>query len=195
MIPDGSYTAESLLKFLKQAGMEGLINPAAARSRRNAVEQLYGELTDDERRDVRTLDVDELASRFHKLEGSSIRSEALALYVERFKMALADFVRWMDNPESFSGVGGERPRAIPRRSGGRNAIDRDTAEAERITLEATENPSSVVPVPLRKTNVVYVANLPLDLTAEEADKISRVIRAFAVRNGSRDDGSDEGGAA
>ena len=55
-----------LLKFLKQAGMEGLINPAAARSRRNAVEQLHAEMTEDERLDVRKLDVDELASRFHK---------------------------------------------------------------------------------------------------------------------------------
>ena len=36
---------------------------------------------------------DELASRFHKLEGSSIRVEALALYVERFKMALIDFTK------------------------------------------------------------------------------------------------------
>lgn len=188
MIPDGSYTADSLLKFLKQAGMEGLINPAAARSRRHAVEQLYSELTDDERRDVRTLDVDELASRFHKLEGSSIRTEALALYVERFKMALADFITWMDRPDSFNGVGGERHRAIPRRPGGRSAIGRDQEAAERITLEATENPSSVVPVPLRRTNVVYIANLPLDLTAGEAEKIVRVVRAFATDHG--DDGEN-----
>lgn len=193
MIPDGSYTAESLLKFLKQAGMEGLINPAAARSRRNAVEQLHSELTESERRDVRTLDVDELASRFHKLEGSSIRTEALALYVERFKMALADFLAWMDHPETFSGIGGEGQRAVRRRSDGRSAISAEQAAAERITLEATENPSSVVPVPLRPTSVVYLANLPLDLTRAEADRIARVVQAFAVDSGNEDgnDGTEE----
>lgn len=186
MIPDGSWTAESLLKFLKQAGMEGLINPAAARARRNAVEQLYSELTEGEREDVRTLDVDELASRFHKLEGSSIRTEALALYVERFKMALADFLSWQEDPETFHSVGGERHRALKRRPDGRSAISQEQAAAERITLEATENPSNIVPVPLRPTRVVYLANLPLDLTPAEADKIARVVKAFAVNNGSAD---------
>ena len=88
------HSVDALLQFLKQAGMEGLINPAVARSRRNAIEHLQGEMTEGERGDVRTLDVDELASRFHTLEGSSIREEALALYVDRFKMALTDYLRW-----------------------------------------------------------------------------------------------------
>lgn len=174
MMPDGSYSVESLLKFLKQAGMEGLINPAVARSRRNAVEQLRSELTEAEQGDVRTVDVDDLASRFHKLEGSSIRIEALTLYAERFRMGLTDFLAWMEDPAGFRSVGGERARATQRGS-----ITGEQQVAERIALEATENSSEIVPIPLRESRTVYVANLPLDLSKEEAERIGRIVQAFA----------------
>lgn len=174
MMPNGSYSVDTLLEFLKHAGMEGLINPAVARARRKAVEQLAVELTDEERSDLRKLDVDELATRFHKLEGSSIRSEALSLYAERVRMAQADFLAWNENPAGFQSVGGERRRAIPRGS-----LTPEREVAERITLESTENPSNIIPIALREDETVYVANLPLDLTSREAERIARVVRAFA----------------
>lgn len=189
MMPDGSYSVDSLLKFLKYAGMEGLVNPASARSRRNAVEQLASELTEEERADLRQVDVDDLASRFHKLEESSLRLEALELYAERFRLALADFLAWSENPASFDTVGSERLRAIPRGPGGRSGIGPDQEMAERIALESTDNPSNVVPVPLGENRTVHIAGLPLDLSAAEADKICRVVRAFASE---ADEG--EGGA-
>ncbi len=174
MMPDGSYSIDTLLKFLKHAGMEGMINPAVARARRKAVEQLEAELTDAERADIRKLDVDTLASRFHKLEGSSIRSEALSLYTERVRMARIDFLAWTESPAGFQSVGGEQRRAVPRGS-----LTPEREVAERITLESTENPSNIVPIALRDDETVYVANLPLDLTRQEADRIARVVRAFA----------------
>jgi hypothetical protein len=176
---DSKQTVDDLLAFLKQAGMQGLINPAVARSRRNAIEQLQSELTASEREDMRQLDVDELASRFHKLEGSSIRSEALALYVDRFKMALADYARWNEEPSRFESIGGERPRAQQRGTDGRFAIGPDQQAEERIRLEACDNPSDVVQIALRHDCTVYLAGLPLDLSRREADKIARVVLAFA----------------
>lgn len=174
-----THSVDALLQFLKQAGMEGLINPAVARSRRNAIEQLQGEMSEEERWDIRCLDVDDLASRFHKLEGSSIRSEALALYVERFKMALADYKRWHEGPAQFKTIGGERARSLQRAGDGRSAIGADQQAEERIRLEASDNPSDVVPIPLRHDCTVYLAGLPLDLTPVEAGKIARVVTAFA----------------
>jgi hypothetical protein len=175
MMPDGCYSVDRLLEFHKSAGMEGLINPAVARARRKAVERLLAEMTEAERSDLRQLDVDVLASRFHKLEESSIRSEALALYVDRVKMAVADFLAWSDNPATFQSLGGERQRAVARGS-----LTPEREMAERITLESTENPSNIVPIAIRDNETVYVANLPLDLTEAEAERISRVVRAFAT---------------
>lgn len=185
MMPDGTRSVDTLLKFLKYAGMEGWINPAVARARRNAVDQLSAELTEEERADVARIDVDELASRFHKLEGSSIRTEALSLYAERVRMAVTDFLAWNEDPAGFRSVGGERRRAIERGS-----LTSEQEMAERITLEATENPTNIVPVPLREDVTVYVANLPLDLSVEESERVARVVRAFAQRWNS-DDAEDE----
>ncbi|NBB94009.1 MAG: hypothetical protein GVY32_12670 [Gammaproteobacteria bacterium] len=188
MMPKGSYSVDSLLEFLKYAGMEGLVNPASARSRRNAVEQLAAELTEEERADLRKVDVDDLASRFHKLEESSLRLEALELYAERFRLALADFLAWSENPAAFDTVGSERLRAIPRGPSGRSGIGPDQEVAERIALESTENPSNVVPVALAENRTVHIAGLPLDLSAAEAEKICRIVRAFAAEPGDGEDG-------
>ncbi len=174
------FSCDALLAFLKQAGIEGLINPASARSRRNAVEQLSVELSDEERADVREISVDELALRFHKLEGSSIRPEALELYANRFRMGLTDFLRYAEGPQNFESVGVEKTRTFKRRKDGKSPLNREQRAAERIRLEALENPSQIVPVPLRERETAYVANLPLDLTMEEAEKIARVVRAYAA---------------
>ncbi|MFP4208394.1 MAG: hypothetical protein ACLFSC_07010 [Wenzhouxiangella sp.] len=175
MMPEHSYSVECLLEFHKNAGMEGLINPAVARSRRKAVELLAAGMTETERADIRTLDVDQLASRFHKLEESSIRSEALSLYAERFSMARSDFLAWTDDPASFQSIGGERQRALARGS-----LSPEHEMAERLTLEATHNPANIIPIALRPDETVYIANLPLDLTVAEAERIARVLRAFAA---------------
>jgi hypothetical protein len=180
MNSDNPHSVEALLQFLKQAGMEGLINPAVARSRRNAIEHLLGEMSEAERADVRTLDVDELGSRFHTLEGSSIREEALALYVDRFKMALTDYQRWNEQPSGFESIGGEKTRAVKRAGEGRSAIGPDQAAEERIRLEASDNPSNVVPIVLRPDCTVHLAGLPIDLSPDEAEKIARVVTAFAT---------------
>lgn len=181
---ESSRSIDALLQFLKQAGMEGLINPAVARARRNAVMQLSQELTETERADVGRIEVDVLASRFHKLEGSSIRMEALEVYAERFRMALADYLSWLDDPAGFVSAGGERRRAITRGS-----ISRDQEVAERVVLEATDNPGNIIPIPLRTDQVVYVANLPLDLSREEAARIARVVQAYAAEGEGDDTGS------
>lgn len=174
MNSDADYSAEALLRFLKQAGMEGLINPAAARARRNAVEQLAAELTESERADLRRLKVAELAGRVHKLEGSSIRSEALALYAERFQMALSDFIAWTDDPMHFQSVGSERRRAIPR-----GQLDPGQEVNERITLQSVREQAAMIPISLRGEITVYIANLPANLSRAEAERIARVVRAYA----------------
>lgn len=175
MSGDTAYSVQALLKFLKDAGMDGRINPAAARARRNAVEALASELSEGEKADVRRIDLDRLAARFHKLDGSSIRSEALALYVERFRVAWTDFLAWCEDPTSFQSASSERARALPR-----GAIGEEQRVAERIVLSATESTSHMVPIPLRESCTVYVAKLPSDLTAEEAGRIARIIQAFAA---------------
>ncbi|MDJ0653990.1 MAG: hypothetical protein QNJ40_07550 [Xanthomonadales bacterium] len=173
------FSRDGLLDFLKQSAIAGALNPATARSRRNAAEQLLTQLTTEEASDLRQLDVDELCSRFHKLQDSSIRPETLKIYNSRLKSALQDYFAWLDNPDDFVSAGGEtRPQPVKRAQAGRKSAEEKALEGIRLT--ATSMPADLLPIPLRPDRVVYIQNLPLDLTADEAEKIQRVVGALAV---------------
>lgn len=173
------YTPERLMAFLRDAAVQGWVNPAVAKSRQAAIEQLFVELDDKERADIRRIDVDRLCQRLHKLQDSSIRPEVVTLYNKRVQAALADYFAWLDNPRGFSSIGGDGLRKDKRHAASDKEIAREQKALEEITLAASEWPADLVAVPLREDRIVYVQNLPLDLTAREARKISRVILALA----------------
>src|SRR3990167_9541008 len=173
------YTPERLMAFLRDAAVQGWVNPAVAKSRQAAIEALFVELDDKERADIRRIDVDRLCQRLHKLQDSSIRPEVVTLYNKRVQAALADYFAWLDNPRGFSSIGGDGLRKEKRHAASDNEIAREQKALEEITLAASEWPADLVAVPLREDRIVYVQNLPLDLTAREARKISRVILALA----------------
>ena len=79
------YSEAAFLDFLRQGTMAGLIRPGTARSRKKAAEQLLVQLKSNERVDLRQLDIDELCTRFHKLQGSTIRPETLQIYNDRLQ--------------------------------------------------------------------------------------------------------------
>jgi len=179
-VANEEFTPERLLEFLRQAPAQGVLNPALARSRATALEQLFTALTPEERADIRLIDVDRLAGRVHKMEGSTIRPEVLELYRTRVQDALVDYFAWVKNPKTFATIAGHQLRRGIR---GFN-VEADNAEEaralENIALLTSERRKDYVSVPLREDVTVYVTNLPLDLSAAEARKISRVVAALAL---------------
>jgi hypothetical protein len=173
------YTPDRLMAFLRDAAMQGRINPAVAKSRQSAIEQLFVELDERERADIRRIDVDRLCQRLHKLQDSSIRPEVVMVYNKRVQAALADYFAWLDNPQAFSSIGGDGFRKEKRHAPSDKEVAREQKALEEITLAASEWPADLVAVPLREDRTVYVQNLPLDLSPREAGKIARVIAALA----------------
>jgi len=170
------YSKNGLFVFLREAAISGLLNPAVARSRKTAAQMLLQHVTAEERIDLRQLDVDLLCSRIHKLEDSSIRYEALNLYNSRLKSALSDYFNWLKDPTNF--VSTSNTISI----NAKFINKRETVEQkalEEITLTTTNKQEGIIPIPLRKDLTVFIKDLPLDLTVAEADKIVRVIKAFA----------------
>jgi len=174
---DKDYSQSAFLKFLRQGAVTGLTSPATARSRKLAAEQLLIQLKPHERADLRQLDVDELCSRFHKLQGSTIRPENIQVYNERLCSALKDFISWTTDPAAFQSVEGEKPEALV-------VAARDTpgqAQArEELALNPPRSPHDIFPVPIREDLVVYLQNVPLDMTQAEARKIAAVVQALAL---------------
>ena len=173
------YTPDRLLNFLRTSAMQGLINPAVAKSRVNAVEALFVELNEDERDDLRKVDVDRLCQRLHKIQDSSIRPEVVMLYNKRVQAALADYFAWLDDPKSFSSIGGDSLRKEKRYTPSEKEVSREQKALEDITLSVSEWAGDIIAIPLREDRTIYVQNLPLDLSLREAKKIARVIQALA----------------
>jgi len=174
---DKDYSEAAFLDFLRQGAVSGITKPATARSRKLAAEQLLAQLRSHERIDLRLLDVDELCLRFHKLEGSTIRPETLQLYNERLSSGLKDFISWTANPVIFESIEGEKPESV-------EVAARDTpgqAQArEELALKPPRSPHDIFPVPLREDLIVYLQNVPLDMTQAEARKIAAVVQALAL---------------
>lgn len=171
------YSQTAFLEFLRHAAVAGLISPATARSRKLAAEQLMSQLKANERQDLRQLDVNELCSRFHKLQGSTIRPENIQLYNERLSSGLNDFITWTSDPVNFKSVDGEKPESVM-------VAARDTPEQaqarEELTLNPPRSPHDIFPVPIREDLVVFLQNIPLDMTLAEACKIAAVVKALAL---------------
>lgn len=176
-----AYTPARLLDFLREAPAQGVLNPAVARSRANAIEQLFPELSGDERADLRRIDVERLAARLHKIQGSTIRPEVLALYKERVRDALQDYFAWLADPGGFSSHSGHALRRAARDSFARGGSEAETRALEDIALATSERRRDMLAVPLREGVTVYVTHLPLDLSSEEAERLAGVIRALVVR--------------
>lgn len=171
------YSEAAFLDFLRQGTVAGVIRPDTARARKRAAEQLLVQLRSHERLDLRQLDVDDLCTRFHKLQGSTIRPETLQIYNERLKAGLRDFFSWIEDPSNFTSAEGETPEVqlVAARDDSGQAAAR-----EALALNPPRSPHEIFPVPIREDLVVYVQNVPLDLTPHEAERIARVIRALAV---------------
>jgi hypothetical protein len=174
---DKDYSQTAFLKFLRQGAVTGMTSPATARSRKLAAEHLLIQLKSHERLDLRLLDVDELCSRFHKLQGSTIRPENIQVYKERLCGALKDFISWTSDPTGFQSVEGEKPEAVV-------VASRDTegqAQArEELALNPPRSPHDIFPIPIRDDLIVYLQNVPLDMTRAEAGKIAAVVQALAL---------------
>ena len=174
---DQDFSQAAFLEFLRQGAVTGITTPATARSRKLAAEQLLGQLKSHERLDLRVLEVDELCSRFHKLEGSTIRPETLQLYNDRLSSGLKDFIAWTADPISFQSVEGDKSEAVE--VAGRDTPGQAKAR-EELMLNPPRHPHDIFPVPLRQDLVVYLQNIPLDMTQAEARKIAAVVQALAI---------------
>ena len=171
------FSEAAFLEFLRQSAVSGIVKPATGRARKLAAEQLLGQLKSHERLDLRQLDVDELCTRFHKLQGSTIRPENLQVYNQRLHSALQDFLRWTVDATQFVSTEGELSDA--KRVAKRDNAGQATAR-ENLTLNPPRSPHDIFPVPLRHDLVVYLHNIPLNMTAREAQKIAAVVQALAV---------------
>ena len=181
------FSREELLKFLDYLGEKGLMKRSTAISRKAAVNTLLSILEADEAADVRTLNLDDLMTRFANLRQGQFKPESLSVYKSRLSSSIQEFVRWRANPTSFKLQMSTKERATKAGNSERASPDRQSRTAVSKESPPTVNEKNLddevqtitFPVPIRPGVIVRVTGIPSDLTPDEAEKIGNVILALS----------------
>lgn len=177
------YSAIALARFLEYAADKGLLKRATARSRKIASMKILDTLDDDDKKDLREIKIDDAFNRFQNLASSSLKPDSLAVYKSRFTSALNDFLRWNENPATFRSSTVARSARTTEGDGSNVNRTRGSGMKEKKFggHSKTDRLTGLIfPVPIREGVVVNIANIPSDLTKEEATKIAAVVHALAT---------------
>lgn len=185
-----TYSSENLDSFFVMAADKGLMNKNTAVAIRNATSKVLGVLEDHERVDVRSIDRDRVFQRFQNLYGMKYSPESLATYRSRFTTGLDEFITYASDPSAYkpqgrksaaskkaskgSAVRAKKPAA---KAGGTGKVNLDTTP----TLISPSSESLMIPIPIRDGALVRVFGIPTDLTIDEANKITAVVKAYATQ--------------
>lgn len=186
---DKEYSLEELLGFLDYGGKKGLFNSTTAQSRKTACKKVLSGLEEDEKADLRNLDFEGAFARFMNKSGDEYTPDSLKVYKARVKTALADFIKWKEDPAKFKPSTPQRTRA--RKAGGEQS-PRSSRRTEKYQGGGefadtgfggggdTSAAPLVFPIPVRDRSVIVrISNLPNDLTEGEAEKISIVLASLS----------------
>lgn len=187
------YSKESYFQFLDYVIAKGLVKQATAKNWKNASIRLLAILDEDESHDLRKVDIDALCSRFMNLEGkSSITPSSIQVYRSRLKTAVGDFIAYTDNPIEYKpGISQRSSRKKASNNGAAASASRKSNKQDQThpqnSYEQDIKPKGITfPVPIRSDLVVEIKHLPHDLTEQEAEKISMVIKALAMKESQKE---------
>lgn len=176
------YSAADLQDFLAHASERGLMPAATAQALAVASRNVLGVLTDEERKDLRRLDLDAVVKRFTNKRAKEFNPSSLKEYGRRVHRAVELFRQWRDDPAGFS-VKTRATSAAARKQG-----NQGVAPAVAATNSAGfDEPSSArtagsydSAISLRPGTVVTIRNVPDDLTTAEAERLAQFVRMLAV---------------
>lgn len=175
------YSKQSFDKFLDFISRKGLVKAATVGNWQRAANNLLSVADESIVADVRKTDLNIIATQYANLKDATPGS--IQTYKSRLKTALAEFLSYVDNPVSY------RPKLVERNRAKSNNIGKTTTNTdnERGGDRGDAQPGGgedsvsclIFPIPIRADVVVKIYNLPHDLSRDEADKISNVIKALA----------------
>lgn len=182
------YSKQSFFEFLDYASRKGLLKASTIKNWKSAAVQVLAVLDVEESNDLRELDIEGLFYRFANLNGKGVAPDSLRTYRSRLQSALENFITYKNDPISYRpSVANRLPQKKPSGSkekeviASKNKPDNQTISRELSSNSATRN-KLVFPIPIRTNLIVEITNLPPDLTTQEAEKISMVIKALAIQN-------------
>lgn len=174
---------EGLIRFLDYMGEKGLVNSTTATTRKAAAQKILSILSEEEASNVLVLDLEDVMTRFHNLEGQNYSPGSLAAYQSRLRTAFEDFAKYIENPLGFKPSGQGKLKG-PKANGKPSKASGGDAPVQKLPVSSSTEAgfpnSTILPIPLRPDLIVRIQGLPFDLTPGEAAKLAAVIKAMAI---------------
>lgn len=172
MIESEDGSGKSLVEHWNWASSKGLMNRNTAGALRAACAQVLSVEESWESLDVRTIDAEDLFSRFANLRKQDFTPTSLQTYRSRFKKALNMYLAYLDDPANW------RPEA--RRPQQRTTKRGESSGSREKSQQAAEADSGLVtyPFPVRQ-GVMGELRLPADLRRTEARRIAAFVETLA----------------
>jgi len=186
------YSASEFIEFIDYLADKGLLKKATASARKAAASAFLDILDDDEKVDIRAIDLDSLAMRFANIQGSKFTPQSLTTYKSRYNSAYKDFISYRENPLGFTpniSQRKKRGKSSSTSTSSSNPIETVSKKPAKMMPGFSAPPTVtpdlsgetiIFPIPIRKGVIVKVAGVPVDLTEAEAGKIADVIKALAI---------------
>ncbi len=179
---DADFSKKGLLDFLSYLERKGMMKASTVNARKRACAAMLEVLDENEAADLRNIDVESLAERFSNIRAGDFTPGSMQTYKSRFSGALGDFFAFREDPLKFKP--GLSPRTRRRKASDRSDETNTRNDEGQVSPQSPSYQQDfdavIFPIPLRSNLIVRIANLPSDLTLQEADKIKRVIDALIV---------------
>ncbi len=191
---DSRFSSKEMLRFIDFVGERGIVNESKAKNWKGAAQQFLAILADEEKPDLRSLDLDHLFDRFGNIKRTSMSGSSIKIYGSRFKGALNDFLSWAEDPTNYrhsgrtitagTDVRSKKSKSSTAKTTPKKPEDQAVSQRENLgqqqIAQLIENRVVVFPIPISGGRIVTINNLPHELTKADAEKISSVIKALAM---------------
>jgi hypothetical protein len=173
-----AYSADDLIEFLDHAADKGLMPAATAQALAVASRNVLGVLTDQERKDLTSLELDSVIRRFTNKRAKDFNPASLKEYGRRVHRAVELFLRWRSDPANFTVK--TRATNSSRKKDKSGEVVELQASSSAIGSTANRLGTYSTSVPVRPGIVVTLSNVPYDLSAADAERLAAFVRMLAV---------------
>lgn len=183
------YSVEDLLDFLSHAGERGLMPAATAQALAVATRNVFSVLDDAERSSLPLDDLDGVIKRFNNKRARDFNPSSLREYGRRVRRAVDMYQQWKNDPANFAVKTRATSPSKKSRANGRAIAAPNSGQSPEIAEPVVApisfpNPPGAAAgyqtaFPVRPGHVVVVANIPLDLSTAEAERLAQFIRLLA----------------
>ncbi len=169
-------TKQDLLDFLDYVSDKGLMKQGTARALKTACSKVFGNLDENEERDVIALDLDEVCRRFENLNSTSVAPNTMQTYRKRVKQAVSDFERFNAEPSSWKPSGVQRAVSSGKRMGStipKNQSGASDGEPVNRVSGAVKSADEILyQFPLRQDVIVTISGIPFDVKKSEMGRMT-----------------------